>query len=89
MNFVAIIGIVEKVDMLEKSNRAKVTVKVEKPFVESKQEAWYDIVTVELDDTIFKKEIDSLTKGDIVGIKGRIMCENASALLIGERVQVF
>jgi hypothetical protein len=44
---------------------------------------------VNLDKTIFHFELDSMSKGSIVGIKGRIKYANQGMQLIGERVQVF
>jgi hypothetical protein len=62
---------------------------VEKPFLETSDEEWYDTVEVNLDKTIFKIELDTMTKGSIVGIKGRIKYAIQGMQLIGERVQVF
>ncbi|GHU30514.1 hypothetical protein FACS1894166_00300 [Bacilli bacterium] len=89
MNFIAIIGIVEKLTKLENGEQSTLRVKVEKPFVENEDEDRYDLVDIQLDKIVFKHELKSITKGCIVGIKGRIKYIQSNMQLIGERVQVF
>jgi hypothetical protein len=62
---------------------------VEKPMLETNDEDWYELVKINLDKDIFQEEIKFLSKGSIVGIKGRIRCVNQNMQLIGERIQVF
>jgi uncharacterized protein Yka (UPF0111/DUF47 family) len=66
-----------------------VTVKVEKPFVESNEEDWYDIVKIKIDKQLFKNELNLMSTGSIIGVKGRIKNESNNMQLVAERVQVF
>ncbi|MDR0986020.1 MAG: hypothetical protein LBL60_03700 [Mycoplasmataceae bacterium] len=89
MNFIAIIGIVKGL-MKGKTNEYDVLkVKVDKPFIEKDCEDWYELIDVNLDSAIFKREIKSIKNGAIVGIKGRISQKDNQMLLIGERLQVY
>jgi hypothetical protein len=89
MNFIAIIGIVDKMIKMQENNLAIIKVKVEKPFIETQDEEWYDLVDVRLDNDLFKKEINLISSGSLVGIKGRIKMDNNYMHLIGERLQIF
>ncbi|MDR2821367.1 MAG: hypothetical protein LBV53_00220 [Mycoplasmataceae bacterium] len=83
MNFVALIGIVESMNI--DKNDTICMVKVEKPELEANSDNWYDIISVKLNSEMFKTELESAKTGDIVGIKGRIVNSN----VVAERLQVF
>jgi hypothetical protein len=74
---------------MQKDNLAIIKVKVEKPFIETQDEEWYDMVDVRLDNDLFEKEINLISSGSLVGIKGRIKMDNNYMHLIGERLQIF
>jgi hypothetical protein len=79
MNFVAIIGIVEKISEKE------ITVKVEKPEVKNDNENWFDLIDVEFENEELINLVKDIKTGDIVGIKGRARKE----FIVGERLQIF
>ncbi|MDR2461728.1 MAG: hypothetical protein LBD05_00760 [Mycoplasmataceae bacterium] len=91
MNFLAIIGIVDKINKTKDSENGDVLikVKVEKPFIENNDEDWYDSIDVGIDQVMFKNEIKQMSPGSIIGIKGRIKMNNDSLYVVGERVQIF
>ncbi|MDR3330124.1 MAG: hypothetical protein LBS76_02480 [Mycoplasmataceae bacterium] len=92
MNFVAQIGITETVQLNHSPEFALVTFKVEKPYLETSEEEWYDLIPVLVDKTIFNTEIKQLTQGAIIGVKGRLSFdkkEKSSLQVICERLQVF
>ncbi|MDR2823010.1 MAG: hypothetical protein LBV37_00525 [Mycoplasmataceae bacterium] len=89
MNFIAIIGIVDQLIKMQESDSTVVKIKVEKPFIENQDDEWYDLVDVKLDKNIFKKELNLISTGSLVGIKGRIKMDNNYMHLVGERLQVF
>jgi hypothetical protein len=58
--------------------------KVQKPSMKPETDKWYDVVEVVCDNS-FKSEIESLNKGDVVGVKGHY--SNNSCIV--ERLQIF
>ncbi|MDR2369752.1 MAG: hypothetical protein LBD63_03940 [Mycoplasmataceae bacterium] len=89
MNFVAIIGIVENLTESTLNDNRTLCIKVEKISQDHTDADWYDIVNVNLDKEMFQQEINNISRGCIIGIKGRIKFINEQMHLIGERVQVF
>jgi hypothetical protein len=71
MNFIAIIGIVDKLSKSTTNNNHTLRIKVEKSAFNHTDEEWYDIVNVNLDKEIFQTEMNSISKGCIIGVKGR------------------
>ncbi len=87
MNFVAIIGIVDKYKEID-NKISEMKIKVEKPFYEN-DEDWYDIISVNMDNEKFAEQINSLSKGMIVGIKGRLNSFNSNSIIVCEKIQIF
>ncbi|MDR0545755.1 MAG: hypothetical protein LBG49_02420 [Mycoplasmataceae bacterium] len=93
MNFVALIGIVESVKNNSSSLNTIINIKVEKPYVDDKEDDWYELVSVFADKETFKEEIKQTKKDSIIGIKGRLTRQendpNKLVRVICERLQVF
>jgi hypothetical protein len=91
MNFVAQIGIADKIVKFPKKDFAIITMKTEKPFVENADDDWFDLIDIYVDQIIFKNELRILCEGSIIGIKGRISRDknNNNLIVISERVQIF
>jgi hypothetical protein len=92
MNFIALIGIVTRVNLEKRAKYAQVSVKVEKPYVNTINDTHFETIDVNLDALIFKKEIKQISKDDIVGVKGRLSRDQdnkSNQIVIGERLQVF
>lgn len=87
MNFIAIIGIVQKLEKAN-NNKVEVKIKIEKPFYRQ-TEKWFDVVSVLFDTQLFKDEMNSISEGKIIGVKGRICSHDNKNDIIGERLQVF
>ncbi|MDR1991746.1 MAG: hypothetical protein LBP70_03400 [Mycoplasmataceae bacterium] len=87
MNFIAIIGIVEKLS--KNIDDFKLTIKVEKPLLDFNDEEWYEIVDVDFDKETLVNEIKEVSPGTIIGVKGHIKNINQQMHLIAERIQVF
>jgi hypothetical protein len=64
-------------------------IKVEKSAHDHTDEEWYDVVDVNLNKETFNEELNNMTRGCIIGVKGRIKRINRKMYLVGERVQVF
>lgn len=52
-------------------------------------EEHYELIPIELNNKIFKNELDILNKGHLVGFKGRIKNENKNIKVIAEKIQMF
>jgi hypothetical protein len=92
MNFIALIGIVTRINLEKKAKYAQLSIKVEKPYVNTINDNRFETIDVNLDTLIFKKEIKNISKDDIVGIKGRLSKEQdnkSGQIVIGERLQIF
>lgn len=89
MNFIAIIGIIDKIIKKDKENYATVKIKVEKPFIENQEENWFELVETKMDKRLFKNEMRLMTEGAIIGVKGRLQCSSIGTQTIAERVQLF
>jgi hypothetical protein len=89
MNFVAIIGIVDQITMLHKSKDTIVNIKVEKTDTNRSDNDWYDLVPVSLNREKFVDEMKQISRGQIVGVKGRMNFVQNKLRLVGEKVQVF
>jgi len=83
MNFVALIGIVENIELNNNITLAKI--KVEKNSEEN-DENWYDLIEVEIPNQTFSAELKEISHGDIVGVKGRI---STNKNVLCERLQKF
>jgi len=83
MNFVALIGIVENIQL--NNNVTLARIKVEKNNEEN-EENWYDLIEVEIPNNTFSTELKEITNGDIVGVKGRI---SSNKNVLCERLQKF
>jgi len=83
MNFVALIGIVENIELINNITLAKI--KVEKSSEET-EENWYDLIEVEIPNNTFSSELKEIGHGDIVGVKGRI---GTNKNVFCERIQKF
>lgn len=89
MNFIAIIGVIDKIIKKDKENYATVKIKVEKPFVENSNDDWYELVETKMDQRLFKNEMRLMTKGAIIGVKGRLQTSSIGTQTIAERIQLF
>jgi hypothetical protein len=92
VNFIALIGIVTRINIEKRAKYAHILVKVEKPYVNNPCDSRFETIDVNLDSLIFKKEIREIAKDDIVGIKGRLSVDKdnkCNQMVIGERLQVF
>lgn len=85
MNFIALIGIVDKI--VKGSESSKLVLKVEKNNYDEKDD-WYHLIKCEVPSNIIK-DTTPVKIGDIVGIKGYALMVNNSQCIIGERLQVF
>jgi len=85
MNFVALIGIVNKIN--KKTDTTEILLKVEKP-EDNKTEIWYDELNISIKNNDFMEEISKLEEGNIIGVKGRI-ATIPQQIVIAERVQIF
>lgn len=79
MNFVALIGIVDKI---EKDNNLNTKIVIK---VESQYENQWDYINILVDDEKFKSEVEKMSEGDIIGVKGRINDNYINC----ERLQIF
>ena len=77
MNFMSLVGIVESIQM-----------KTINDYI-SLNQLEYQVVPVKVNKKIFKNEIGLLKPGTIIGIKGRIDCDNQKIDLIAERIKIF
>ncbi|MDR3163660.1 MAG: hypothetical protein LBT77_01120 [Mycoplasmataceae bacterium] len=89
MNFIAIIGIVDQLTASVYNGFTTLKLKVEKPAIEAHDEDYYDVIDILVDVESFKNELDTITNGTVVGIKGRAKLINNNMQLISERLQVF
>jgi hypothetical protein len=89
MNFIALIGIVEKFAKTNHDDNHKLLIKVEKPYIETNDEDWYDIVCIQINKDLVQNDIDNISKGSIVGIKGRLQTNKNITTCIAERIQLF
>ncbi|MDR1850518.1 MAG: hypothetical protein LBQ45_00065 [Mycoplasmataceae bacterium] len=80
------IGIVEGIKKEEK--KISFDIKVEKPT--SDQECWYEKIPATIEETDESvEEINKLTEGAIVGVKGRVTSIDNAYFVQAERLQVF
>ena len=89
MNFIAIIGVIDKIIKKEKEDYATIKIKVEKPFVENQNDDWFELIETKMNTKLFKNEIRLMTEGAIIGIKGRLQCSPIGTQTIAERIQLF
>lgn len=89
MNFIAIIGVIDKIIKEDKEHYATVKIKVEKPFIENQHDDWFELVETRMDKRLFKQEMRLMAEGSIIGIKGRLQCSPLGTQTIAERVQLF
>lgn len=88
MNLIAMIGTINEIKKEEKN--AKLTLKVEKPFIDSLDENdFFDYIDVYVNNNIFSQELKDAKEGTLIGFKGRMKSENKLLRIIVERVQVF
>lgn len=88
MNLIAMIGTVHKIKKEEKF--AKVTLKIEKPFVDSfDSNDFFDEIEININSAIFAQDLKQVDIGTLIGLKGRIRSENDSLQIIAEKIQIF
>lgn len=89
MNLIAMIGIIDEINLVDK-NITNLSLKVEKPFLYGDlNEEYYDFIPIELNNIVFKKQLNSITKGDLIGFKGRLRSDNQTIRVIAEKIQLF
>jgi len=91
MNFMSVIGIVDHIEINSKDKLlALIHLKVDNVLNKNKLgQSEYQLIPIKLNKQIFKREIDFLKSGAIVGVKGRIECLNSQLDLIAERIKIF
>lgn len=83
------IGTIDQINSID-NNLTNIQLKVEKPFIlESDPTDIYDIIEVKLQNAIFKRELKFLSKGDLLGLKGRIKSENGNLSVFADKIQLF
>lgn len=88
MNLVAMIGIIEKITPSDKMT--EITLKVEKPFFDSKgYEDYFEVINVYISNHLFSQEVKRLTNGSLIGFKGRVKTDEGLLKIIVEKIQVF
>lgn len=88
MNLIAMIGSVANIK--KENNISKLTLKVEKPFIDSlHQTDYFDEIEVNLSNQIFHDDINKMKIGTLIGFKGRIKNENNLLKIVAEKIQVF
>lgn len=88
MNLIAMIGTVNKIKKEEKF--ARVTLKIEKPFIDSTNEKdFFDEIEVKVNNHIFWQDLKNMDIGTLIGLKGRIKNENNNLQIIAEKIQIF
>lgn len=88
MNLIAMIGTVNAISKLS-NDETQVSLKVEKPFIDSVNDDIYDYIDVNFTNLFFKKNLKLLEKGKLIGLKGRIKVENQNFKIIVDKLQVF
>ncbi len=89
MNLIAMIGIVDNIDKIDNIN-SNLYLKVDKPFMYGElNEECYELIPIEINNKIFKSELNSLNKGNLIGFKGRIKNDNMIIKIIAEKIQMF
>lgn len=89
MNLIAMIGTIDQINSID-NNLTNIHLKVEKPFIlESDPTDIYDIIEVKLHNKIFKRELKFLSKGNLLGLKGRIKSENGYLSVFADKIQLF
>jgi hypothetical protein len=86
MNFIALIGFIKEISNLD--DNAIIHLKVEKNCT-FKSNNNYEIIDINVDKIIFKKELEILKLGTLIGIKGRLDTFKNKLHLICERMQIF
>lgn len=87
MNFVALIGIVNKIEVVD-NTKLTIELKVEKSTPENDdKDHWYEMVKVIIDDTLddYHDVVNNLKCGDIIGAKGHLM----NNITVSDRIQIF
>ncbi|MDR2823233.1 MAG: hypothetical protein LBV37_01730 [Mycoplasmataceae bacterium] len=90
MNFLALIGIAESVQMPEANKSyAILSLNVGKTFADNVNDDVFEIIHIQIDSQQFKSELKQINKNDIVGIKGHLASQDGHQISICERLQVF
>ena len=91
MNFMTLLGIVESIQMKTINDYISiVNLKIDNVLCQNRlNQLEYQVVPVKVNKKIFKNEIGLLKPGTIIGIKGRIDCDNQKIDLIAERIKIF
>ena len=78
MNFMTLLGIVESIQIKTINDYISiVNLKIDNVFCQNRlNQLEYQVVPVKVNKKIFKNEISLLKPGTIIGIKGRIDCDN-------------
>ncbi|MDR2568157.1 MAG: hypothetical protein LBC44_02480 [Mycoplasmataceae bacterium] len=85
MNFVALIGTIEKIQKNTTNNSTTVELRVE-CFRDKIEENWETVVKIDVDNKEFESELAQLKDGQIIGVKGAV---NEHGLVKCERLQIF
>lgn len=89
MNLIAMIGTIDQINSID-NDLTNIHLKVEKPFMmESDPNDIYDVIEIKLLNKIFKRELKFLSKGNILGLKGRIKSENGNLSVFADKIQLF
>ena len=91
MNFMSLVGIVHSIQIKTINDYISIIyLKVDNVLCQNRlNQLDYQVVPIKANKKIFKDELNMLKPGLVVGIKGRIDCNNQKIDLIAERIKVF
>lgn len=88
MNLIAMIGTVDKIQRKDKTSI--VTLKVEKPFLDSTNENdFFDTIDINISSSLFAQDLNLINSGMILGLKGRLKNDNQMLKVVAEKIQIF
>ena len=91
MNFMSLVGTVHSIQIKTINDYISIIyLKVDNVLCQNRlNQLDYQVVPIKANKKIFKDELNMLKPGLVVGIKGRIDCNNQKIDLIAERIKVF
>lgn len=88
MNLIAMIGTIDKIK--KDQNNAKLILKIEKPFIDSKDPTdFFDKIEVNVNNHIYYQDLNNVDVGTLIGLKGRVKSENDCIKIVAEKIQIF
>lgn len=89
MNLIAIIGIIHSVNKMNK-DVTNILLRVKKPFFNYGENSIdYECIPIEINNLIFKNELENIIIGNLIGLKGRLENDNNTTKVIAEKIQLF